>query len=60
MQPTTDNSPMNWNDLWEPHNKERWAKKATARINCTKEDASSECIKNKPADWDMWQPSRKR
>lgn len=59
MLPKTDNSPKNWNELWEPHNKERWAKKAAARIN-TRRDVSDEYSENKPSEWDMWQPSRKR
>ncbi|OBQ55693.1 hypothetical protein [Halodesulfovibrio spirochaetisodalis] len=59
VQPATSNSPKNWNDLWEPQNKERWEKKASARINCTGNE-TVDCAATKPMDWDMWQPSKKR
>lgn len=58
VQPKTANSPKNWNDLWEPQNKERWIKKAAERINSV-EDTTEGAV-NRPMDWDMWQPSKKR
>ncbi|SIN76479.1 hypothetical protein [Halodesulfovibrio marinisediminis] len=59
VQPKTENSPKDWNDLWEPHNKERWMKKAAERISHEGE-TTEECPVNRPMDWDMWQPSKKR
>lgn len=59
VQPKTANCPKDWNDLWEPQNKERWIKKAAERMNNT-ERASEEIATNKPMDWDMWQPCKKR
>ena len=56
----TENCPKDWNDLWEPQNKERWAKKAAERVTCSEDDTTGACAEDKPIDWDMWQPSKKR
>ena len=58
-QLNTTTSPKDWNDLWQPHNKERWIKKAAERANCAENRSSAEAV-NRPMDWDMWQPSKKR
>lgn len=59
VQPKTANCPKDWNDLWEPQNKDRWIKKAAERMNNT-ERVTEEIATNKPMDWDMWQPCKKR
>ena len=59
VQPKTNNSPKDWNDMWEPQNKERWIKRAAQRVNCT-DDETGVCAEDKPIDWDMWQPSKQR
>ena len=59
VQPKTANAPKNWNDLWEPQNKDRWIKKAAERISCANETKDESAV-NRPMDWDMWQPSKKR
>ncbi|MEZ0574492.1 hypothetical protein [Halodesulfovibrio aestuarii] len=59
VQPNTANSPKNWNDLWEPQNKERWIKKAAERTSRAGDTTDAYAV-NRPMDWDMWQPSKKR
>ena len=58
VESTKENSPKNWNELWEPQNAARWEQRAATRK--IRSDTGKKHAHIPPMGWDMWQPSKKR